>query len=248
MTIYYTFRSALTDVGDVRTLIDTTRQFARALPCQEVGKMVEFAGADADFESMPADDPYRWLKIQSCEYVIDPGGGIFTIKPLRIVAFTTWPGPGCKPASIGLCHYPSGYSPSRRPAKRLMHTWLKGWMWKSSCATLQASHSDHGGIENFLCCHLCVIKLLQFLRDSGLVQVNVCDEGGYWAHSDLSRIAYDLGDWKELLTPGAVKEPAKRLTAAVRATLAAFAHVEKLAAMGQQYLQAIRDRLSALDS
>ena len=48
------------------------------------------------------------------------------------------------------------------PQKQNNDTKLKGWRWHSFCKTQYASDPRCGGVENFLRCHLCVVKLLDF--------------------------------------------------------------------------------------
>ena len=67
---------------------------------------------------------------------------------------------------------------------------MAGWRWGSFCKTQYASNPACGGVENFLRCHLVVVRLLDFLRATGLVAVEAHDEGGYWEHR-----GYDIDAW-----------------------------------------------------
>src|SRR5438128_894221 len=62
-----------------------------------------------------------------------------------------------------------------------------------------ASDPECGGIQNFLRCHLCVVKLLDFIKTTGLVQVEVSDEGEYWDKRDLGQLAREVGEWNEFI-------------------------------------------------
>jgi hypothetical protein len=46
---------------------------------------------------------------------------------------------------------------------------------------------------------LSVIKMLDFIKATGLVDVSVSDEGGYWEHRDLKKLAQEVGEWNEHL-------------------------------------------------
>jgi hypothetical protein len=145
LTIHYRLRTELTNPKDVRQLVETMRQHAMDLPFKEVG------GSEAD----------RWLKIQSSGYVA-AGRGMLAVAPLHVIALPTWPGEGCEPANFGFCKYPA-FFPSPTKGKRVP-TRLSGWRWTSFCKTQYASDPKAGGVENFLRCHLCVIKMLDFIK------------------------------------------------------------------------------------
>ncbi|MCE9552497.1 MAG: hypothetical protein K8T91_03845 [Planctomycetes bacterium] len=64
-------------------------------------------------------------------------------------------------------------------AKRTFSTGLGGvWRLRSFCKTQYASDPRHGGINNFLRCHLSVIRMLEYAEELGL-EVDVEDEGHF---------------------------------------------------------------------
>ena len=236
LTIHYTMKSKLTKLGDIRALVKTIRQFALDLPFAEVEDVVDFQGKDVDFED--PDDPDRWLKVQSGQYVEDDGGRISCrVEPLHIVAFATSPGEGCEPANFGLCRYPASILTPR--SQRRLRTNLSGWRWSSFCKTQYASDPACGGVGNFLRCHLLVVKLLDFIQRTGLVEVEVSDEGGYWDKRDLGELAKEVGRWNEFIAAFAsqVKDAAEQAGLVGESAIAGFANFEHLEARGMRHLK-----------
>lgn len=109
LTIHYQLK---TD-GNAKQLVQEMRQVTLDLPFERVGEIVDLKGKDCDFEKrrggVDADDPLRWLLVQAAESVDCPWNKRLShrISPKRIIAFNTWPGPGCEAANFGLCLYPS---------------------------------------------------------------------------------------------------------------------------------------------
>ena len=161
LTVHYSLESKSRSVREIRSTIEQLRQRALDLPFQSVGDIVEVKGDAADFTTVDQDDPIRWLLIQSSQHVSFPAGGGFdhsyTVSPSHVIAFEAYPGHGCEPANIGLCRYPG--SVEVRDGKR-RRTGLSGWSWHSFCKTQYASDPSCGGVENFLRCHLSVVRLL----------------------------------------------------------------------------------------
>jgi hypothetical protein len=60
------------------------------------------------------------------------------------------------------------------------------------CKTQYAGARECGGIENFLRCHLLVIRLLDHARDLGLLQ-SVRDEGQFWDNRDVEALGRRVG-------------------------------------------------------
>jgi len=240
LTIHYSFKTSLAKTADIRIMVESLRQFARDLPFKEVGDLVEFEGAGVDYQSSGKDDEHRWLKIQAGQYVDDPrsSGTSYTVKPQHIVAFSTWPGDGCEPANFGFCRYPA----SIKVGSRRLATHLAGWRWRSFCKTQYASDPQCGGIENFLRCHLCVVKLLDFATKTGLMDVEVSDEGDFWEHRDLKKLAETVGEWNEFIAAiaGQVNDAAKSLGIVGEAAIAGFQNFEHLEAKGLERLARLR--------
>jgi hypothetical protein len=245
LTIHYSLRTPLTQAADVRLLVDTLREHARDLPFKEVGDLVEFQGPKADYHQGDRGDEHRWFKIQACGWVHE-GDQDFPVQPLHAVGFSTHPGEGCESANFGLCRYPAYVErPSPSGGVRRHATCLDGWRWSSFCKTQYASDPDCGGVENFLRCHLCVVKLLDFARSTGLVTVEVNDEGGYWEHRSLEQLAREVGEWNEMIAAvvGVLKDQAQGQGTALESAIGQFPNFEHLEAKGRQRLESLRTRL-----
>jgi hypothetical protein len=247
LTIHYKLQTPLTEPADVQTLLQTLRQHARDLPFKEVGELLEFTGLDADFTNSARDDPARWLKIQAGGWVED-GSSHFDVKPTHIIGFSAWPGDGCEEANFGVCRYPASITVRSQVGQtRRYSTNLAGWRWSSFCKTQYASDPDCGGVQNFLRCHLCVVKLLDFAKATGLMSVEVQDEGGYWEARSLEKLAREVGQWNEFVAAlsGMVGDMAQAVGVTSESAIAGFPNFEHLEAKGRQRLEEIRSQLRA---
>jgi hypothetical protein len=239
LTIHYTLQTKLTKVEDVRALVHALRQHALDLPFKEVNELVEFSGKDIAHDDQ--DDPDRWLKIQAGEYVDDPRHS-YPVSPLHIIAFTTFPGDGSEPANFGLCKYPASIVVPG--TTRRMRTKMGGWRWQSFCKTQYASDPEYGGVPNFLRCHLCVVKLLDFVKKTDLIEVEVKDEGGYWDQRDLQKLANVAGDWNQMIAAfaGQLKDAAQAEGMSIESAIAGFPNFEHLEAKGLEQLKKLNIR------
>lgn len=204
LTIHYKLKSNAESTDEARRLVEALREFALKLPFKEVGNIVEFKGEDCDFHKADKDDEYRWLKVQSQQYI---DGGIHSfagVIPSRIIAFTTWPGEGCEEANFGLCLYPESIEIEGENVSTGLGT---GSLWKSFCKTQYASNPECGGVENFLKCHLAVISLLDHAKSMGILE-SVSDESDYWEKRDLEALVNGIGEWNEFIAAfsGALKD------------------------------------------
>ncbi|MCI0640165.1 MAG: hypothetical protein L0Y72_24460 [Gemmataceae bacterium] len=236
LTIHYQLKTSLTKAADIHKLVAELRQFAQDLPFQEVEELVEFRGKEASFDDSSPNDPHRWLKVQAGRYV-DEGEFSYQVEPTHIIAFSAYPGEGCEQANFGFCTYPDSIAmPSTR---RRLPTNLTGWSWRSFCKTQYASCPDFGGVENFLRCHVTVIKLLDFAAKSGLIQVEVQDEGDYWQKRDLAELAREVCQWNENIAAmsGVFKDAAEAMGVKLESAIAGFANFEHLEAKGLERLR-----------
>lgn len=242
LTIHYHLRTSLTQLDDVRRLVESLRQFARDLPFREVSEPLEFHGAEADYQQGSREDPHRWFKIQA-GHSVRRSRSLYSVTPTHIIGFSTWPGEGCEPANFGFCRYPASVDVAARfgPKQRLA-THLHGWCWNSFCKTQYASNPDCGGVQNFLRCHVCVVKLLDFMQRTGLVTVEVHDEGEYWEQRDLAKLAREVGRWNEFMAAfaGLLKDQAGSAGVPLEAAITGFANFEHLEAKGLAQLERLR--------
>jgi hypothetical protein len=244
LTIHYDLRSSLTKPAEVRAFVEALRQFARDLPFQKVGDLIEFRGKDTGFDPHDRDDENRWFKIQARGFLRE-GNSHHDVPPRHTIGFTTWPGEGCEPANFGLCQYPRFLSvPAATGRMQRLATELDGWLWSSFCKTQYASDPKCGGIENFLRCHLCVVKLLDFARSTGRMTVEVRDESEYWDNRSPEKLAREVGQWNEFVAAfsGMFKDAAGDLGMVTESAIAGFANFEHLEAAGRARLEALLAR------
>ncbi len=110
------------------------------------------------------------------------GPVIEVITPHPLVCFPVLPSKGCELAAFGFCKLPP----------------VEGWQWSYSCCTQPASRPEHGGLENFLRCHRAVLGLLDAIKQAGLAEVEVKDDGGYWERRDPNKLAEAVQAWNGL--------------------------------------------------
>lgn len=193
LTIHYCLQADTSDPKHARQLVEQLRQKAQKLPFKEVGEIIDLTGDEADFEKLARDNPHRWLLIQA-EGSIPQGDTYHRVQPNRVIAFSTWPGEGSEQANFGLCLYPKTIEAKGRKVR----TNLASWCWSSFCKTQYASNPECGGVENFLRCHLAVVKMLDHAAEIGVLK-EVRDEGGYWENRDLRTLATEVGEWNSLI-------------------------------------------------
>jgi len=234
LTIHYQLTANTRSAKQARHFVEQLRQKALDLPFKKVGEVVDFAGDEADFKKLPQDHPNRWLLIQADRWVVNDGIH-HTVKPNRVIAFSAWPGEGCEEANFGLAAFPRTIEiedKSRWPYRmKRLRTGLAAWSWGSFCKTQYASNPDCGGVENFLRCHLAVVKMLDHASRLGILRY-VSDEGDYFEKRDLKALAQEVGEWNSLLAGWA-----GRLTQlfgdSIVAEIAKFPNVEHTEADGK---------------
>ena len=167
LTIHYRLQCDTRDDAKVRRLVEELRKRALDLPFAEVGEVAELDGDRCDLRTYEGNDPLRWLAVQAGQ-LVEHDGTYHRVQPTAIVAFTTWPGEGCEAANFGLAVYPKVLylrDPIKRQTTKL-ETGLKGWCWGSFCKTEYASQH---GIDHFLRCHLCVVRMLDHAKQLGIL-------------------------------------------------------------------------------
>lgn len=197
LTIHYELHSASRSVRNARRLVEQLRQAALDLPFKEVGQVVEFVGDDANFDNADRGNENCWLLIQAAQS-IHKDDRFYQVPPRHVIAFSTWPGDGSEPANFGLALYPATIDVANGFLTRRMRTMLSGWSWSSFCKTQYASNPAHGGVENFLRCHLAVVALLDRAKKLGVLK-HVSDEGEFWEHRDIKALATEVGEWNTML-------------------------------------------------
>lgn len=234
LTIHYNLRTTLTEPRDVRALVASLHQAAGKFPFQRVGPIQEFQDQEADYEESGRDAQDRWLKIQARRH-LEVGDDFVAVTPRHIIAFTVRPGDGCEPANFGFCRFPAHVDAALDggPARRYA-AGLDGWSWSSFCKTQYASDPRCGGVENFLRCHVGLVKLLDFAAVTGGMSVEVDDESHYWENRDPKELVTTVGDWNQFVAAfaGTIKDLAEREGVAVESAIAGFPNFEHLEAKG----------------
>jgi len=246
LTIHYALKSSTRSPKKARELVAHLRGRALDLPFAQVEDIVELKGEECDFDRRDRDDPHRWLLIQAGRHIerFMPGVGncSYRVNPTHVIAFETLPGDGCEPANFGLCRYPTHIEvakPYRQDLKHRFRTGLSGWTWSSFCKTQYSSNSECGGVENFLRCHLAVIKVLDHAKSLDIIE-EVDDEGEFWQDRDVRALAGQVGEWNEMLAAfaGELKD---LLGDQVDAEITKYPDFEHLEAAGCGRLQSTTD-------
>lgn len=93
-----------------------------------------------------------------------------------------------------------------------------------------ASDPRAGGIENFLRCHLSVVRMLDYAKELGIL-AGVSDESDYFEKRDIQALARCIGEWNQLIAAfaGQLKD---QLGDGVVAPITQFPNFEQLEAKG----------------
>lgn len=121
-------------------------------------------------------------------------------------------------------------------------TKLKGWTWSSFCKTQYASNPNCGGVENFVRCHLLIIKVLDFIKRTGLASVDVSDEGGFWEQRDIKALVQEVGSWNEFIAAftSELRNAVNGDSQTIEAVITKFPNFEHLEAKGLERLSKLR--------
>jgi len=197
LTIHYLFKARGSDAR-ARRLINSLHQAAQDLPFKKLGEIVEWSHQESDSSQRVADAPLNWLipgLRKDVEIISDRrvyGGkthrAYVEVAPIRMIAFTAWPGPGCESTDFGLCQYPVMVERSGQ----MVRTRLSGWRWGAYCKTEYAGNPDCGGVHNFVQCHLTLIAMLDKAKELGCLE-EVDDEGGFWEKRELQTLVAHIG-------------------------------------------------------
>ncbi len=236
LTIHYSLKSNTRSPKKARELVAQLRGRALDLPFAQVEDIVELTGEACDHAQ---NKQHSWLLIQAGQYISRPapGGSAYSygVKPTHVIAFETLPGDGCEPANFGFCRYPAQIEvtdPNCRHRRKRLRTGLSGWSWGSFCKTQYASNRDCGGVENFLRCHLAVVKMLDRAQSLGILE-DVSDEGDFWENRDVRALARQVGDWNEMIAAFAGKLKDTLGSDQVDAEITKFPNYEHLEAAGR---------------
>ncbi|MGO9110621.1 MAG: hypothetical protein ACLP9L_15475 [Thermoguttaceae bacterium] len=202
LTIHYTLHSDTRTAKEARRLVEEMRKRALDLPFAKVGELIELKGGSCNYEYYVGGNTnaaLRWLAIQAGQ-LVERGNNYYRVKPKHIIAFTAYSGEECEPANFGLALYPATiFVPDPKTGLNCrLPTELKRWCWSSFCKTEYASNPAAGGVQNFLRCHLLVIRMLDHAKEIGIL-ASVCDEGGFWEKRDIQALAKEVGEWNQAM-------------------------------------------------
>src|SRR5206468_4094814 len=158
-------------------------------------EIIELKGDQCNFMLRDRNDPLRWLLVQAQQndsFIYDEQGVpriaqkgdknvYMQFYPAnRLLAFSTWPGPGSEPANVGLCKFQrtvaiahrSGTNSGRFGSELVLNETEETdlplsrgeWQWRGFCKT---QYANEHGLENFLQCHLAVIAILDTAKKLG---------------------------------------------------------------------------------
>ena len=224
LTIHYSLQADVGTAAKARELVERLHRKALDLPFQEIGAIADYRADEANPSGVVRDHPHRWLLIAD-EGSAARGEQRFRVMPERVITFSTQPGEGSEPANFGLCTYPSTIQFEECGRMRQIQTGFTGWFWRSFSKTQFASNPACGGVENFLRCHLAIVKLLDHAAELGVMH-DVTDESGYWDKRDLVALAARVGKWHTMAAgwAGRLKDA---FGAAIAAEIEKFPDVER---------------------
>jgi hypothetical protein len=174
LAISYHFNLNSSSISQAKDKVIALHQCALDLPFVEVSELMEIMGSDCLFKEK---DPLLALKICALspeELMNNLFNGTDETKCSYLIGFSTLPGHGCAKASFGLATQSTTGN-------------NKNWKWNAFCKTSYANNSEYGGIENFLKCHLGLIKILDTAQQLGIIDL-VVDPSGYWESRNQSAL------------------------------------------------------------
>ncbi|BAY21714.1 hypothetical protein NIES2100_14710 [Calothrix sp. NIES-2100] len=175
LTIHYQFSLNNATVTQAREKAIALHNLALQLPFQRVDELVEIAGDACDFEPDNCDDPYALIKIRAGKPIEIAMDTFSWQNPTYIIGFNSLVGEGAENSVFGLAIYSAMKD-------------VNDWSWTGFCKTQYASNLEYGGLENFLKCHLLIVKMLDFACELGIT-CDITDETGYWEHRSIEKLA-----------------------------------------------------------
>lgn len=207
LVISYQFELKSATVEQARSKIVALRNLASKLPFATIDELVELEGKDCKFDEEDIYDPNIFLKLRALKPIQIADDGFSAISSKYMIAFDTLPGEGAETAAFGLATH----------SEITEITQEEDWIWQGFCKTQYASNPEYGGINNFLKCHLMLVRMLDEAQKLGIVH-KVSDDSGYWEKRDVRELAYTIhhnnvlmaaltGQLRDGLNAGEVKAP-----------------------------------------
>jgi hypothetical protein len=178
LTFHYKLMLHSASIDEAKEKVAALHHLAAKLSFAQVDELVELYGEDCIFDQNNLDDPHIFLKLRALKPLDLTEQGFSAIDSTYFIGFDTLPGQGCESAAFGLA----------------THTDLSrfnDWSWLGFCKTQYASNPNYGGLENFLNCHLRLVRMLDEAQKLGIF-CDVTDEGQYWESRRLETLIQSL--------------------------------------------------------
>lgn len=223
LTIHYKFSLNNATVEQAREKVVALHKLALKLPFKSVDELVEFSGDDCNFDKDNADDSHAFIKFRALKPVKIAPDTFSWKNPTYIIAFDSFPGEGSETTIFGLA--------THSEVKE-----VNDFSWTGFCKTQYASNPEYGGLENFIKCHLLIVKMLDAARELGIT-CDVSDEGGYWDSRDIEKLTSTIGEYNALIASfaGKLKDNFGALNAtSIEASIFDYPNFEYLEAEGNK--------------
>lgn len=182
LVISYQFELKSATVEQARSKILALRELASKLPFVTIDEMVELEGQDCKFDETDIYDPNIFLKLRAMKPIDTDDEEVFSaISSKYMIAFDTLPGEGAETAAFGLATHSEITEANQ----------VSDWIWHGFCKTQYASNPEYGGINNFLKCHLMLVRMLDEAEKLGILD-EVSDDSGYWEKRDVRELGYTI--------------------------------------------------------
>lgn len=178
LTITYGLRLADASAEEARDRIGRLHRRASDLPLLELGPLIELEGADCRISQ---EDPHINLKFGA--QTQEDHAAIHRNRDavpscIHLIGFEILPGEGSSRCTFGLARHAEG---------------SQLWQWFDYCKTQYASAPEHGGITNFLRCHLAVLQLLESCQQLQMLEM-ASDPSGYREKRDLEALVQSVNE------------------------------------------------------
>jgi hypothetical protein len=174
LTIHYSLNLNNATVDQAREKVAALHKLALKLPFKSVDDLVEFSGDDCCSDNNNLNDSHTFIKIRALKPVEIAPDTFSCENPTYIIGFDSLPGEGSESSIFGLATYSEVKD-------------VNNWSWTGFCKTQYASNPEYGGLENFLKCHLLIVKMLDAACELG-ISCDVSDEGGYWNNRNIEEL------------------------------------------------------------
>ncbi|MEM6753499.1 MAG: hypothetical protein AAF630_11065 [Cyanobacteria bacterium P01_C01_bin.38] len=222
LTIHYKFSLKNATIEQVREKVVALHNLALKLPFKSVDELVEISEDQCHLSEDNADDYRAFIKFRASKPVKISPDTFSWENPTYIIGFDSFPGEGSETSIFGLATYSEVKE-------------VNDWSWTGFCKTQYASNPEYGGLENFLKCHLLIVKMLDAACELG-IDCDVSDEGGYWDSRDIEKLTSTIGEYNTLIAgfAGKLKDNFDALGAtSIEASIFDYPNFEYLEAEGK---------------